>query len=153
MANRSWMINGVQIFEEDQTPAAVAAGAAITVRRGDSLSIAITGLGDISNASRIWFSAKKTYAQVDGSAQLMVENPGGLQTVVGRNPTTGETATLIVDDPIAGDITVEVSAAASEDLAVFTGVYDVQVLRSTGKINTLATGSFTVSDDVTREIS
>jgi hypothetical protein len=139
------------------TPAAAIAatqlGSAITLYRGDSESLAFTDLGDLTDATELWLTAKdaRRLDDTDTDAILQITLTGGLTIVAGSTPTTGQTASITITDTAAGNLTIAISAAATAILdAVSTGQYDIQALFSSGLVTTLTTGTFKVSRDVTR---
>lgn len=131
---------------------AAVSGSDITIARGDTLSAALTGLGSIANRSKIWFTAKRAKSDADSDAIIQITEAGGLLTLNGTTGTSGN-GSITVDDEDDGDITIALDEVASAALKVEDLVYDVQVLRSTGAVNTLTEGRATVSADVTRATS
>jgi hypothetical protein len=132
--------------------AAIVSGSGLTVHRGDTLVINLTGLGNLTGRTSLWFTAKQRAAQGDAEAQLQVEESEGLLVLAGSVPTEEETATLVVTDEVAGNVTVAISAAASRKLTpTTTGVWDVQV-RMSDTVSTLSHGSLKIVADVTQRI-
>lgn len=139
-----------------QTAAAVAsvmAGTSLTITRGDTLSATLTGLGNITGYANLWFTVKWATSDLDAAAIIQIDTDTGLLTVNGAAATAGN-GSITVDDATAGDITIGIDEAATAWLVPATGyVYDVQVLRSTGAVNTLTSGLLTVAADVTRAVA
>lgn len=134
--------------------AATVAGQTITVFRGDDLSIAITGLGNLGTPTKVWFTAKPLGQDVADSAAELAVNTSGLQVIHGTPQTAGN-GDVVVDDATAGDITVTVAAVASVNLVPGTYTYDIQVLKSLPAVavQTISSGTFVVSQDITIAVS
>lgn len=139
-----------------QTAAAVAAalaGDTITIRRGDTLSVSITGLGDISSRTKLWITGKGDRGHPDTSAVFLVEETAGLVYLAGAVAATPTNAELVVTDEVAGDLTLTIKGVETAKLAeLVTGSYDIQVLETAGP-RTLSDGELNVSLDVTRATS
>jgi len=127
-------------------------GTSITRRRGDSWSVALTGLGSIANRTALWLTIKRDPARADSAAILQVTEDVGAVYVAGA--AAGELddeAALTVDDEDDGDITLTATAALTATLPILGGLYyDVQVRRSTGAVETLTAGRWAIASDVTR---
>ena len=132
-------------------------GSTITVVRGDTATIDIDGLGDISTRTKLWLTVKQKYSQADSASivQILKSNPAdpandGLVVLNGSTDTTKSQGSITVDDQVAGDITIVIDDAATALLTPQACVYDIQVLRSDGTVTTLTTGDLDVNADVTR---
>jgi hypothetical protein len=138
------------------TPATIdtiVTGSEVTLHRGDTLTVSISGLGDISGRSKLWFAGKKRSQDTDDEAELLVEETGGLAVLAASTPVMGETASIIVDDDLAGDIRVIISAEAAKKLRPTTvGVWDVQMRDGTGIVTTLGHGELKIVADVTQRV-
>ena len=106
----------------------------ITRRRGDTWSISITGLGSIADRDTLWMTIKKGVGALDAAAVLQITEADG----------------ITVDDEDAGNVTIAVGADTTAGFEPRDYVYDIQVLRTGGQVQTLAIGTFTVAADVTR---
>jgi hypothetical protein len=139
---------------------ASASAGEILIIRGDSMSQAITGLGDISTragAKMVWFTVKKQLNDTDSEAILMVTEGQGLVVLNGVDTTiapirTAE-ATLTVDDPVAGDITIWVNPTATDEFVPSGDLqYDVQWTDGTD-VYTVALGLSRIAADATRAVA
>ena len=148
----------------DDIVAAISAAAAadsITVtgndlsrKRGDRWSIEITGMGDISDRAKLWFTVKTTDRDADSKSVLQVEETAQLLYIAGGSAATAANAALTVDDESAGDITITVEAPETAKIGPLSeAVYDVQVLRDDDSVDTLRSANFTITADVTRATS
>lgn len=137
--------------------AATVAGSEITVYRGDTWSISLTGLGAITGYTDVWFTVKDSPTQLDSEALLQVSQTVGLERLNGAAvalPYAVTDASLVVDNDSAGNITVTVAAVASASIAEGANrCYDVQWKTATGAIHTLTVETFNVNGDVTRAVS
>lgn len=127
----------------------------VNILRGDSWEASITDLGNVSDMSKLWFTVKRRHADADAGAIIQVlltdpADPGdGLQYLNGAAGTAA-LASITVDDAVAGDITIEIDETATAELAPQAAYYDIQVLRTTGDVNTLTIGRADINADVTR---
>lgn len=140
-----------------QTAASIAAaisGDTITVIRGDTMSVSLTGLGSLADNIKVYFTVKNHEADADSASTLMVEKTDGLKYINGAAAVTAGNGTLVIDDEPTGNITITVAAVEIAKLGLGSYVYDVQIVRSSGiPVTTLAKGSFIVTDDITRAVS
>lgn len=116
-------------------------GGAITVRAGDSWSIPITGLGNITSNTKLWFAVNKAGA-ADSAAKLFLERTDGLTVVNSAAYGTAGHGVLTVDDGTLGNITLTFDEAATK-LVSGSAQWAVKMLKS-GSTTTLATGSFAI---------
>jgi hypothetical protein len=132
--------------------AAVDAGT-ITIKRGDSLSASLTGLGNITTRSKLWFAVKRSYNDADTVAVVMIEETSGLLYLNSAPAVTAGNGDITIDDATAGDITIVLNEVETAKLTPVTGmVYDVQMLTATG-VRTLCAGDAIVTADVVRATS
>ena len=132
--------------------AAAMAGNTITIKRGDSLSCAITGLGDISGRSKLWFSVKKRLSDADTAAIVQIEETAGLVYLNGAAG-VAISGDITITDAVAGNIVVVMEESATDDLVPAEGLYyDVQMLTAGGAVTTLTRGWCNVTGDITRVI-
>ena len=140
-----------------QTAASVAAavqGSTLAVTRGDTFSASLTGLGNITTRTALWFTVKADPAgDADTAAKIQITEAGGLLYLNGAAATSGQ-GSISVTNATTGALTITVAAAATAQLDTpSTWVYDLQWKDATGLIRTLTRGTMTVSDDVTRAVS
>jgi len=152
LASEVWA-NGTRTLTQTAAEvAAVLAGSDITIHRGDSFSLSLTGLGNISTRTKLWFTVKSGDV-ADTLATIQIEETGGLLYLNGAAGTALQ-GDITVDDAVAGDITITLDEAATSLLAIANGLtYDVQVLTAAGGVQTLTEGAATVSRDITRAVS
>lgn len=138
--------------------AAVSAGT-ITLRRGDRISLQITGLGALpAGRDKLWFTVKSApVSQADSASIIQVTETGGLLYLNGAVPSdnglTSADGSLTVDDATDGDVTLVLSAAASALLVQKQSLtYDLQY-QDGSTVTTLAQGVANVVVDVTRAVS
>lgn len=145
-ATRTLTQSGAQV-------AAVVTGTTVTVHRGDTLSIALTALGNLTGNTKVWFTVKSVPVDdtADTGAMLQVEKSVGLVRIAAAAGTAGD-GSLTVNDAALGNITIAVLPAASALLVPGSYQYDVQDLTG-GAITTRSSGIFIVSADATRAVS
>lgn len=147
-----WAVGGYSLSVSSSSSSSTCiSGTQVTMHKGDSISVAITGLGDISGRAKLWFTAKKRATDVDASAKIFMEETDGLTVLEGDDPGAGETGSITVNDDNNGDVTIELTADASAQLnASSSSVWDIQMKDGSGTVTTLARGSFDVTEDVTK---
>ena len=121
-------------------------GDVIKRRRGDTWTMDLTGLGELSNRHEVWFTAKRSLGDSDLDAILQITEASGLLR--------GDSAdgSLVVLDPVAGNVRLAVGATTTRLLVPRSYLWDIQILRSDGQVQTLAEGRLVVVADVTRAI-
>ena len=127
---------------------------AISRRRGDRWTINLTGLGDISTRTKLWFTLKASATDTDADAWIQITESAGLIAVYGGGSITAGNASITVTDAATGALTISVAGVETAKLPARVAVHDVQVLR-TGAVgpDTIAEGAFTITSDVTRSTS
>ena len=132
---------------------AAVSGSDLSIRRGDSFSTSITGLGDISGRTKLWFTIKEKGSDMDSAAIVQVEETAGLLYINGGVAATSGNSTITVDDEVAGDITITLNEVETAKLKPNNSlIYDVQVLDSSGVLTLSAAGAI-VPADVTRAVA
>jgi len=130
----------------------------INIRRGDTLSAALTGLGSLSGYVSIDFTLKEKTSDTDDEAILRIRlnqsgEDDGLLRVNGAAASQASDGSITIDDADAGDITIALAESVSDDLEVRSSMYyDVQLITATA-VSTLSEGYCNVNADVTRAVS
>ena len=132
--------------------AAMVAGSSITVLRGDTWSISLTSLGNISARSKLWFTLKRNFHEEDSGAVVQIEESVGLVRLNGVAGTASEGA-LLVTDETTGALTITLKPAATSQLQPASLRYDIQMLTDAGAVQTLTEGTLIILADVTRVIA
>ena len=139
---------------------AVVSGNKITVYRGTTWSIPITGLGEIDiDDDVLYFTVKAKKEDTDASAKLQLRVGGadpGLLRFNGANATRGN-GEIEITDATAGDVIVRVDESVTADavprsLQAPTMYYDFKHI-SGGVAEVKAPGLFVIEADVTRAIT
>jgi len=129
-------------------------GSALSIKRGDTYTKTLTGLGNLSDRTKLWLTVKKSKASLDSAATLQLVESTGLTKLNSAN-TTAAWGSLVVDDEVAGDVTITFEADATKDLTPTNEAvmyYDIQKKTATG-ITTVTEEEVEVTDDVTRAIA
>jgi len=110
--------------------AAAVAGTSVSVQHATKWVVAITGLGNISNRDDLLLTVKDREADTDALAVLQVSEASGLIRLNGAAialPLTAAKATLVVDDPVAGNITLTVSSDVTAQIGLSAArIWDVK---------------------------
>lgn len=133
------------------------AAGAISFRRGDTVSIAITGMGSLVGRSKLWFTAKNTATYItdnDASSVIQITEAGGLVVLNGAVYATTTDGSLTVTDAAAGNATIFIKAAATAQLFVTDNyMYDIQMMDGSGVVTTISLSTAQVVADVTKAVS
>jgi len=142
------------------THVATGAGAAgtsddLVIKRGDTFSQPITGLGDISTRTKLWVTVKTSHGDTDAEAIIQWEETIGLVYLNGATASTPTDGAIVVDDEVAGDITVSLKVAASVVLEIASLWYDIQWMDGSGNVATLTEqgAQCEITSDITRAIA
>jgi hypothetical protein len=128
-----------------------AAAGSVTIHRGDTWTATMTGLGDLSGRTKLWFTVKAREWEADSEALVQIEETGGLLRLANHAPVG--TGSLTVTNAATGSITLALSAAATALLMPGVGyIYDVQMLTG-ATVRTVGVGAVTVTADTTRAVS
>lgn len=142
-----------------QTAVQVAAlidGSTITIRRGDTLSIALTGLGSLSGYTSLDFTVKNNVHDADTDAVLCIRKNAsgsgdGLLILNGSGSVTASDGSIAINDAALGNITIVLLAANTRLFLPNNCVYDVQMIDASG-VTTMTQGTFIIQADVRRAI-
>jgi hypothetical protein len=115
----------------------------ITVRAFDSWIIPISGLGNITSRTKLWFSVN-TPGALDSAAKLFIEETAGLTVLNGAVYITPAHGSIVVDNATLGDITVAIEEAVTAQLSGPSN-WTVKELTASGTAITLATGMFVIA--------
>ena len=132
---------------------AIPTGNTIEVQRGDTLTLTVTRLGDISARTSFWFTIKADTDDVDTAALVQIEETAGLLYINGAAAGTAANGSITVTDAVAGDLTVVLAAVEAAKLPVLgRWYYDFQMLTASG-VTTVLRGRAILTGDATRETS
>jgi len=133
---------------------AVLRGEELAILRGDTLDIDITGLGDISGRSKLWFTVKNDKDLADSGALIQIEETAGLLYINGAAASVAGNGSITVTDAANGNITIELAAVETAKLDDIGRLYwDMQMLDGSGVVQTMTNGRAVIIGDVTRETS
>lgn len=129
----------------------------LQVRRGDTYSVTLEGLGNISDRTELWFTAKTTEqkdaaTETDEAAIVQVAETTGLVTANGE-ALTPDKASITVTNEVTGTIDIVLDEEVTFRFPIENLHFDVQVRRDDGSVSTLGAGRYKVVADVTRRTS
>lgn len=123
----------------------------LILKRGDTWEQPLTGLGDLTGRTKLWFTAKRSPAHADVDAVIQIEESVGLIRLNGAAAISGD-GDIDVTDEAGGSVTVILAAAAAKELgAVGKLFWDVQSAVG-ATILTRQSGRVLVTLDTTRDI-
>jgi hypothetical protein len=139
-----------------QTAASVTAtvsGSTITITTATSLAATLTGLGNISARTKLYFTVKADKTSADTDALIKIEETAGLQIINGATATTAANGDITVNNAVTGSITIVLAAAETANLARKFGLYyDVKMVTASA-VTVLTSGQCNVDLPVTRAIT
>lgn len=173
----TWETDGIVIFTIDQASSGLTAsdvwsygtrtltmtateienaltGANLSLIRGDTYTVSITGLGDLTGYDAILMTAKDDYSAADSEAlfQVRLNNPStsdGLIYAWNLSSPTASYGSITVDNLTAGNITVYIDEEITKYFPVANYHYDIQLIRNS-VVTTLVIAELAVTEDYTR---
>lgn len=132
---------------------AAVSGSVVTMPRATTWDFDITGLGDITARTDLYFTVKRRTIDDDASAVVQIEETGGLLVINGGAPAAAGNGTLTVTDAVAGDVTITLAAVESEKLRATDNLqYDFKMVTAAA-VQLLTLNRFNISDVVTGAIT
>jgi hypothetical protein len=122
----------------------------LVASRATTWVLPITGLGDLSDRTKLYVTAKHKENEADADAVLQWEETAGLLRLNG-DTTTSNYGSVTVDDEDAGDITIRLKPAASKDVTPGELVVDVKKIVGTDAYK-VGAATLTVLPIVTRAV-
>lgn len=132
---------------------AAISGSTLTILRGDTYELSLTGLGDISTREKLWFTVKTKQSDQDHAALILVEETLGLVYSNGGASGAAGNGAITVDDAVAGDISIKIDEVETKKLTPQNNIhYDVQWRSAADDVHTLTSGTCHIAADVTRRV-
>ena len=134
-------------------------GSEVTQYRDSTIYFSLTGLGDISSRTALYFTVKADIDEDDDESQFQIEETDGLLYLAGDDVDdlddfTSADGTLTVDDENAGDITVWLKALAAAELTADTYRYSIkQIKASAPEAYPISEGTFVIARTGTKAVS
>lgn len=132
-------------------------GSEITAYRGTTWSIALTGLGNITGYTNLWFAIKQSSIyNTDNESIVLIGVNSGLTRINGAAYATTSDGSITINDATAGDITITLKPAASSLLKVQSDLdYGIKWINASGGEYQLSDGTqkFNITADNPRAIS
>ncbi len=152
-AESNWGYSSRTLTQAAAVVTSILTGSVITVQRGDSLNLSVTGLGNISSREEFWFTVKEHRDDADANSILMVTTGSKLRYVQKGAPSSSNNGIITVDNATLGNVTLTVSASEMDDLLPARGlVYDFQMRATSGSVSTLSSGVAHIVSDITRSV-
>lgn len=152
-SGRAWIDGLSDIDTSSFTVVSPIAGSTISVYNHATMSVAITGLGDISGYTKIDFAVKEKTEDADASALIFIDGTSGLTYLNKAAAVTSAQGSITIDNASAGNITIFVHEAAMATLAKISGInYGVKGILTTGT-DALAEGTINILGITPRAVS
>lgn len=158
IASSVWAFTTRTLTQGAASVTAAVDGSTITVYRGTTWIVALTGLGDISTYDTIFFSVKEDRVNdSEDNAVLRVYNDAsGLERFQKAAPAAATNGTITIDSAVNGDITITIQEAETTNAIVSTELdYDIKGIDDNGNVVLLSIGidKFNISADVTQAVT
>jgi hypothetical protein len=144
----------VQIDGATLSVVSLISGSELTCYAGMQLVMNFTGMGNITDYNKLYFTAKESKTDADTDALIQVEKTAGLLVI---NKATAETAangTLTVTDLVTGAGALRVAMAETIKLSKNGSAHwDLKAINTTSGATIVTEGNFIVDYNVTRKIS
>lgn len=137
---------------------AAVSGSDLTIRRGDTFSASLTGLGSLSGYVSLDFAVKVKKSDSDDDAIVRIRlnasgSDDGLLRLNKQEASNADNGSITIDDAGDGDITITLAAAETQNLVKAEDLfYDVQVITASA-VMTLTEGNCDVTEDVMRAVT
>src|SRR3990172_6459864 len=148
-----WGYDYRTLTQSAESIASALSGDKITVKRGDTLSVSLTGLGNISTRTKLYFTVKRKQELSDDDSTVLIEETAGLVRFNASPAPVAGDGSIPVDNETSGNITIELIATRAAEFTLGTYQYDVQMITSTGEVSTLAQGTFAITSDITKAVT
>jgi hypothetical protein len=148
-----WAYASRTLTQSAASVVAAVSGDSIAALRGDYWSIALTDIGDISSRTKLYFTVKEKYSDPDAQALIQIEETDGLLYSNGAVATTPANGSITVSDEATGDLTIVIKAAETQNYAPGSYRYDIQYIAANGPTTPVASGTFTITADITRRVA
>jgi len=129
----------------------------LAIKRGDSWSQAITGLGVITGYTYLDFTVKRSEDDDDEDAIIRIRKASsgigdGLLVLNGETGTAAD-GSITINDAALGNITIALAATATDDLELDKALYyDIQKITGAAVL-TMGEGILNVNADITRAVT
>ena len=125
----------------------------LNIYRGDSWSQQITGLGDLTAATDIWFGIKADPDDTDAQSLVLISETVGLERINGVAALVPANGSItVVGLATAGVIQIDLDEAETAKLEPDKRFWDCQHLIA-GTVTTPRAGRFSITADIVRATS
>jgi hypothetical protein len=124
----------------------------LTLYRGDTWTQVITGMGDLTAATDIWFGVKTDPDDTDNEALVLISETVGLERINGAAAAVPGNGSITVIDAAGGIIQVDLDEVETAKLVPDKRFWDAQKL-VTGTVTTPRAGRISVIADIVRATS
>ena len=121
----------------------------LTLYRGDTWSQVITGMGDLTAATDIWFGVKADPDDTDNEAIVLISETVGLERINGAAAGVPANGSITVLDAAGGILQVDLDEVETAKLAPDKRFWDCQRLVG-GVVTTPKAGRLVVTADIVR---
>ena len=127
----------------------------LEIDAADFLDVSITGLGDLTGRTKLWFTVKETKEDLDAAAWAQIEETAGLIYINGAAAAVAGNGVITVDNVVRGDITITLDGEETLKLtdAEGKGYFDIKWVNAAGRQITLRRGRIIVVADITRAVA
>ena len=148
IAAAAWAYATRTLTQSAASVTSAVAGSDLTVTKGVTFSATLTGLGNISARTKLYFTAKRTESDADSAAIVQIEESAGCVYFNGAAGTAGY-GSLTVNDATTGSATIALTATATKLLTARSGLrYDLKMVTASAETQ-LTEGDLDIDSAVT----
>jgi len=144
--------NTVNYLMQQAAIAAALRSLDLTIYRGDTWTQTLSGLGDLTAATDIWFGIKADPDDTDAISIVLISQSVGLEIINGAVGTPANGSIAVVGAATDGTVTITLAAVETAKLVADKRFWDIQKLVG-GVVTTPRSGRCTVCADVVRATS
>lgn len=125
---------------------------ALTRYRGTTWTIDLSGLGDITDRTALYFTVRRDRAAADADSLIQIEETAGLLVASGAEADPDDGAIEVLDEE-HGNVRIRVSAAVTREFSESTNWYDIKRINQAGDADLPARPApFDIAEEVTRTV-
>ena len=154
IASAVWENASRTLTQSAASVSAAVTGANVTVYRGTTWSISLTGLPSLTLYDVVYFSVKEKVGDADTAAWLRIKNgASGLERFMSAAPASAANGTLTT--PTSTSITVTINEAETVNALLKNNLlYDIKGIDNDGNVDLVSSGGlFNIGGDLTRAIT
>jgi hypothetical protein len=124
----------------------------LTIYRGDTWNQELTGLGDLTGRTELWFGVKEDPDDTDDESIILISETVGLERINGAAATVPANGSITVTDAASGVVEIDLDEVETAKLVPDKRFWDFQSLIG-GVVTTPKGGRLPITADIVRATS